>query len=214
MRLSGSAPLALRSAPLALAIAAEWQSAGGAKGGDFDPDDLPLTRLAATAQQRIAPDPDPTIDALAHFGETDLLCYRAGHPADLAARQALLWQPWLDRAASQYGATLRVVVGVMPQPQPESALAALRRALSACTAFNLAGLGVLVPVTGSLVLGLAVADGALSATHATDLAFLDQDFQAEKWGRDPEAVARRQSVATEISQATRFIELARQGLLF
>jgi len=214
MRLPGSAPLALHSAPLAAAIAAEWQSAGGAKGGDFQPDDLPLTRLAATAQERISPDPAPTIDALAQYAESDLLCYRAEHPDELVARQALLWQPWLDRAACIHGATLRVAMGVMPQPQPQDALAALRHALAARTACDLAGLGVLVPLTGSLVLGLAVADGALSATHATDLACLDHDFQAEKWGMDAEAVGRRRAVAAEIEQAAQFMNLSRQGLLF
>jgi chaperone required for assembly of F1-ATPase len=214
MRLPGSAPLSLHSAPLAEAIAAEWQAAGGAKGGDFQPDELPLTRLAATAQERIALDPATTIDALAQYAETDLLCYRAEHPEALVTRQALLWQPWLDRAARIHGARLRVAMGVMPQTQPQDALAALRHALTARTACDLAGLGVLVPVTGSLILGLAVADGALSATQATDLAFLDQDFQAEKWGLDSEAVARRRAVAAEIEQAARFIRLGRQGLLF
>jgi chaperone required for assembly of F1-ATPase len=214
MRLPGSAPLSVRSAPLAEAIAAEWQSAGGVKDGDFHPDDLPLTRLAATAQERISPDPTPTIDALAQYAESDLLCYRASHPDDLVARQAMLWQPWLDRAACIHGASLRVVAGVMPQAQPPDVLAALRRALARCSACDLAGLGVLVPVTSSLVLGLAVADGALGATQATDLAFLDQDFQAEKWGLDAEAVARRRAVAAEIEQAARFIGIARQGLLF
>jgi chaperone required for assembly of F1-ATPase len=214
MRLPGSAPLALHSATLAEAIAAEWHSAGGAKGGEFQPDDLPLTRLAATAQERISPDPTPTIDALAQYAESDLLCYRADHPDELVARQALLWQPWLDWAACIHGATLRVALGVMPQHQPQDALAALRNALTARTSCDLAGLGVLVPVTGSLVLGLAVVDGALSATQATDLAFLDQDFQAEKWGLDSEAVTRRRAVAMEIDQAARFMKLARQGLLF
>jgi chaperone required for assembly of F1-ATPase len=211
MRLPERAPLALPGIELAEAIAAEWQAAGGDKGGDFTPDDLPLTRLAATAQERIAPDPGPTIEALAQYGQSDLLCYRADRPEELVARQALLWQPWLDRAARLYGAHLRVVLGVMPQAQPVEALAALREALAGRSACELAGLGVLVPVTGSLVLGLAVADGALNAGRATDLAFLDQDFQAEKWGLDAEAVARRRAVEAEIGQAARFIELGKSG---
>ena len=47
--------------------------------------DTPLTRLAGTAQQRIAPDPAPTIDAIARYAESDLLCYRAETPEELVA---------------------------------------------------------------------------------------------------------------------------------
>jgi chaperone required for assembly of F1-ATPase len=212
VRLPGAAGLALASARLAAAIAAEWQQAGGRKGGNFLPDDLPLTRLAATARERILPDPDPTIDALARYAESDLLCYRAAFPPDLASRQATLWQPWLDRASRLHGAALRVVHGVMPQAQPPEAISALRTALATQTADTLAGLGVLVPATGSLVLGLALADGALDAQSAVDLVFLDEDFQTEHWGEDGEAMARRAKVAEDIASAARFIDLSKSVL--
>jgi chaperone required for assembly of F1-ATPase len=212
LRMPGATDLALASEPLAAAIAAEWQAAGGCKGGDFVPEDLPLTRLAATARERISPDPAPTIDALARYGDSDLLCYRATFPPELASRQATLWQPWLDRAARLHGAALRVVHGVMPHAQPPKALSALRSALAAQTNDVLAGLGVLVPATGSLVLGLALADGALSAAAAVDLAFLDEDFQAEHWGEDAQAIARRARVAEDVAFAVRYIELSNSVL--
>ena len=96
MRLPGGAVLRVDNAALADAIAAEWQAAGGAKGGEMTPEDVPLTQLAGTAQERIAPDPAPAADAIAKYAETDLLCYRAEQPAPLVARQAQEWQPWLD----------------------------------------------------------------------------------------------------------------------
>ena len=78
VRLPGGAPLAVASLPLAEAIAEEWARAGGgAKGGEMTFADVPLTRLVGTAQERIAPDPEPTIAAIARYAETDLLCYRA-----------------------------------------------------------------------------------------------------------------------------------------
>jgi chaperone required for assembly of F1-ATPase len=209
MRLPGTEPLALGSAALAEAIGCEWQEAGGLKGGDFAADDLPLTRLAATAQQRISPDPHPTIDALAKYAENDLLCYHAAFPEDLVALQEARWRPLLAQAVQSYGAELRVMFGVMPQPQPPEAVASLRRVLAACTADELAGLGSLVPATGSLVLGLFLAEGRLDAKEVTELAFLDHDYQAEKWGLDADAVARRAAVASEIAQATRYIRLTK-----
>ncbi len=212
VRMQGAPDLAVATERLAAAIAAEWQAAGGRKGGDFVPDDLPLTRLAATARERISGDPSPTINALSRYAESDLLCYRAAYPSELASRQTALWQPWLDRAARLHGAELRVVHGVMPQPQPPEAVCALRSALAAQTSESLAGLGVLVPATGSLVLGLALADGALSPESAVELAFLDEDFQAEHWGEDAQAMERRARFAEDIACAARFIELSKNVL--
>ena len=59
MHLPGGGTLCLASASLARGIAAEWQAAGGAKGGEMSFADTPLTRLAGTAQERVAPDPAP-----------------------------------------------------------------------------------------------------------------------------------------------------------
>ncbi|HYI85223.1 MAG TPA: ATP12 family chaperone protein, partial [Acetobacteraceae bacterium] len=95
VRLPGGAPLSVQSQQLAEAVAAEWTSAaGGAKGGDMSAAEVPLTRLAGTAQERIAPDPAPVAEGLAKYAETDLLCYRAEDPR-LAALQAEGWQPLL-----------------------------------------------------------------------------------------------------------------------
>src|SRR6516162_11653407 len=102
MHLPGGAVLRVDAEPLACAIVEEWQAAGGANGGEMSFADTPLTRLAGTAQQRIAPDPAPTVDAIARYAESDLLCYRADTPEALVARQTREWQPWLDWVATTY----------------------------------------------------------------------------------------------------------------
>jgi len=196
---------------LAEAIAAEWQAAGGARGGEMSFADTPLTRLAGTLQQRIAPDPEATIDAIARYGENDLLCYRASHPPALVARQARDWQPWLDWAALTYDAPLRVGGGIAPIRQHRDAVAALRRAVAALEPEVLAALGIAVPALGSLVLGLALAEGLLDAATAHALGALDELFQAEQWGEDAEAAARRASIAADIALAGRFIALSKGG---
>jgi chaperone required for assembly of F1-ATPase len=210
MYLPGGADLRVRPRLLAEAIAAEWQSAGGAKGGEMSFADTPLTRLAGTAQQRIAPDPAPTIDAIARYGETDLLCYRAATPDELVRRQARLWQPWLDWATLTYDAPLRVTTGIAPIRQPSDSVTALRHAVEALNVEVLAALGIAVPALGSVVLGLALAAGRLDAPTACALGMLDELFQAEQWGEDAEAAARRAAIAADIALAARFIALSRE----
>ena len=81
--------------------------------------------------------------------------------------------------------------------------------MAAQDVLTLAALGIAVPLLGSAVLGLALAAGALNAADAHALASLDEQFQAEKWGEDAEAAARRQRVAEDIALAERFIKLVR-----
>jgi chaperone required for assembly of F1-ATPase len=211
IHLPGGALLTVSRPLLAEAIADEWQRAGRVKEGEMSFADTPLTRLAGTAQERIAPDPGPTVDALARYAETDLLCYRAEAPAALVRRQARDWQPWLDWAALTYDAPLLVTTGVRYVHQNEGAVFALRRALSGLDASMLAGLGVAVPALGSLVLGLALSEGKLEARAAHDLACLDELFQAELWGQDAEASDRRHRIGDDVELAARFMDLIHRG---
>jgi chaperone required for assembly of F1-ATPase len=211
INLPGGGVLRVRPPALAEAIAEEWRLAGGAKGGEMSFADTPLTRVAGTARERIAADPAPTADAIARYGETDLLCYRAETPPALAARQAEHWQPWLDWALRAFDASLRVTNGIVPIKQHRDSIDALRRVVRGYDAYVLAGLGIAVPALGSLVLGLALAEGVLDAAEAHRLGALDELFQAELWGEDEEAARRRANIAADIALAERFIRLARAG---
>ena len=208
LRLPDGPALLVPQAALAEAVAQEWQRAGAGT-GEMDYTDVPLTRLAGTAQLRIVPDPAPVAAAIAAYGETDLLCYRAATPPALVERQDHAWRPWLDWARRELGAALTATEGVMFVPQHPAALAALRRAVAAEDGWVLAGLGVAVPALGSLVLGLAVARGALPAMAAAELARVDETYQAELWGADAEAERRRAHVDADIAQAAAFMELVR-----
>ncbi len=207
VRVPGGAVLALPTWRLAAAVAAEWQAAGGEVGGEMSYADLPLTRLAGTAQERVAPSREAVVLELARYARSDLLCYRAEHPVKLVRRQAELWQPWLDWAEQRFGARLRVTAGIVHVDQPSAALAALAQAVAAHDAHQLAGLGILIPSYGSLVLGLAVAAGALDALAAHEIATLDERHQAEDWGWDHEAETRMARVAEDVTHAGRYLTL-------
>jgi chaperone required for assembly of F1-ATPase len=208
VRLPGGAALGVASRPLAAAVAAEWGDAGSAEGGDFSHEDLPLTRLVGTAEERIAPDPAPTIAALVRYGGSDLLCYRGEDPR-LAERQTAAWNPLLDWSALTLDAPLRIATGVMPVTQEAAALAAIGRAVAAHPPLEVAALGVAVPALGSVVLGLALSAGRLEAAEAVALSLLEERFQQEFWGLDSEAEARQRQVAADVALAARLLALAR-----
>ncbi len=210
MRLPDGGTLTIAFPTLAAAIRDEWQNAGGAKGQEFHhATHLPLTQLHTTATHRIAPDRAAIISAIAAYGETDLLCYRAASPAILRERQDHAWQPWLDWAALRLDAPLAVTEGIAHIAQPPASLHALTAAVGALSDYELAALGVVVPATGSLILGLALIKGAMTAVEANLAASIDEQYQTEFWGADDEATNRADHVATEIALAARFLELVK-----
>lgn len=208
MRLPGGENLLIDRRALADAIAAEWQL--GELGQEVQPKDLPLTQLAATATLRIAPNPADTATAIAAYGQSDLLCYRVAEPETLAQRQQAEWQPWLDWAVQRYDALLTTTTSLGFVAQNPQSLAALAQAASRHDAHGLAVLGIIVPIFGSLVLGLAVTEGALSAEEAYRLSVLDELFQEERWGADAEAASSRAAALRDVSAAGRYFTLSRR----
>lgn len=203
VRTPGRAPLAPPSADLAEAIADEWNE----QGETIDPRSMPLTGLANAAIDRIAPAMDSFAHGLAIYGESDLLCYRASGPAPLVARQAELWDPILGWARDRYDIAFEVTSGITHKPQPLETLQRLAAAVAARNPFELAGLSPLVTVSGSLVIGLALAEGAISLDTAWAAAALDEQWQLDQWGADEEAVKALAGRHADFAAASRFLSL-------
>lgn len=197
------AVLVLPSAGLAEAVAGEW----AAQGERIEPATMPLMSLACTAIDQIAPNRGAAIGELLDYAGSDLLCYRAAHPEALVARQAEVWQPLLDWAARDLDAPLRVICGIRHKPQPDDALAALRRAVEALDDLSLAALDCATRISGSLVIALALHRGRVGADAAFEAAELDATFQIELWGEDPEATRRRAAIRADLAAARRLFEL-------
>lgn len=207
VRTPGGLPLVVPARALAEAVAEEWQ----AQEDTLDPAGLPLTRLAYAALEGIPPKREKIVRDIAAYGGSDLVCYRAEHPEELTARQAENWDPLLDWARDRYGAPLILAEGVMPVLQPPASLEKLSQAVAGHDAFTLAALHELVTISGSLLIGLAVADGHLEAGCAFPLSRIDEDWQIEQWGEDAEAAAATARRAEAFAQAARFAELSRGG---
>lgn len=203
VRTPARAPLVVPARALAEAIAAEW----AAQGQHLAPDTMPLTRTANSAIDRLGEAARPAVVAdLAGYGASDLLCYRAEAPAELAARQAADWDPLLDWIAGQ-GAPLAVTRGVIPVSQPEESLAWLRARVAGLDPFRLAAFHDLVALSGSLVIALAVLDGRVAAEEGWRLSRLDEDWQIEQWGEDEEEARLTASRRAGFLDAARFLAL-------
>lgn len=201
-------PLVVPTRALAAAIAAEWD----AQQGVIRPETMPLTRAANAAIDKVRKTRPEVAAMLAAYAETDLICHRAIDEAGLVARQDAGWNPLLDWCAAQ-GLPLVAGPGVLPHAQPEASLAGYADRLAAMDEWNLTALHDLVALTGSLVLGLAVFDGRLTAPEAWGLSRLDEDWQIERWGEDDEATAAAAVKSGAHADAARLLALLRDNSL-
>ena len=195
--------LALPSPALAEAIGEEWR----AQAAEIDAHSMRLTRLATTVVDLMPARRGEAIAEAAGYAGTELLCYRAERPTVLADRQEAAWQPWLDWAQRQFDAPLLVARGIMPVAQPEVALKALRAAVERLDDWRLVGVHAATAVLGSLVLGLAVERGAVSAERALRAALLDELFEIEQWGEDHEQTRRHERLRADLAAAELFLRL-------
>lgn len=187
VRTQGGRALVLPNRALAELLAGEW----AAQGDEIDPGSFRHRDLADYALDVVAQDRTAAAAALLRFAETDTLCYRADPEEPLFRRQRELWEPILTGFEAREGVTLQRVSGVMHRPQDAAALAVLRRRLERLDGFTLAALGSLASLTASLVVAVAALEPDADGTALWDAANLEEDWQLGKWGRDPEAEARR-----------------------
>jgi chaperone required for assembly of F1-ATPase len=202
----GKRDLIVPTAALAAAIAAEWNTQADA----VRPAEMPLTRIANTAIDRVSPQRTLVVQQIAGYAGTDLVCYRARRPPELTSRQQTVWQPLVDWAVRRYDAPLEVTVGVIPITQPPTSLHALSAAVAEYDDFTLAALFLATAACGSLVIALALVEGRLDADAAFAVSQLDESFQIESWGEDAEQALRRQALARDISAAAQFVSLLHQ----
>ncbi|NJO55575.1 MAG: ATPase [Rhodospirillales bacterium] len=203
-RTPGGRAFVLPTLALADAVAAEWERQEDRISFHL----MPLTKLAATTLDHIACRRDETVDGLLAYVDGDVLCYRTESPEDLVSLQMSTWQPLLEWAATELDVCLETTTVLRPLRQPSTTVASLRRFLTACDDFTLTGLAAIAQTAGSLLIGLAVTRGRLDADAAFRAAFVDECYQADRWGGDPEAELRRQRLAAELGDADLFIRLA------
>lgn len=191
---------------LAKALAAEWD----AQPEEIAPELFVLRGMADYAIDVVAVDRPSAIRALLAFAETDTLCYRAEAGEALHDCQLVIWEPLLAAAERRWDVGFERIGGIIHQAQPPETLARLEAALTGYDDFTLAALRNLASLSASLVTGLAALEPQADPHALWDAANLEEDWQAELWGKDREAMDLREKRFGAFAASMRFAELARQ----
>ena len=178
--------LAVPTRTLAEALAAEW----AAQRDVIDPAKMPLTRLANTILDGVTRSCPQVAAEVEKYLACDLVLYRAERPQGLIERQAAAWDLVLAWANTSLGARFEPVQGMMHVAQSAEALAATRDAIPR-DPWRLGALHAITTLTGSVLIALAFAGGAISVEQAWSAAHVDEDWNMEQWGRDELALEQR-----------------------
>lgn len=210
IKTAGGRAQVVPTSALAEAMADEWAEQGqGELGGEIDAARFVLRDMADYAIDVVARDRGDAVRALLPYAETDTLCYRGDEGEALAERQAEVWEPLLREAEATLGVHFERVGGVIHRAQPPETIAALAAVLARQSDFALAALRTLASLAASLVIGLAALEHGADAEKLWNAANLEEDWQAELWGKDPEALALRERRFQAFAAAMRFAELSR-----
>lgn len=203
------APQAVPGEDLARLLAAEWDDAGET----LDPKSFVHRDMADYAIDVIADNRATHIAKLLDFAETDTLLYRADPDEAFHAHQHALWEPLVTAFEAREGVALTRVSGIVHRAQPRESIAALEKRLAALGPFTLAAIEALASLSASLTVALSAleAEDEADALALWRAACLEEDWQAEQWGRDAEAEDRRADRENRFIKAWAFARAAQSA---
>jgi chaperone required for assembly of F1-ATPase len=204
IRTPGGRAQVMPSRALAEAMALEWAG----QGEEIDAGAFALRDLADYALDVAGPAREQVIAEIVPYAETDTLCYRAEPEEALHRRQWQVWEPVLAAAEARLGVKFERVSGIIHRPQPGATLERLAAMLREADPFRLAALRMLASLAASLVIALEALEPDADADRLWTIAELEEEWQADLWGRDEEAEARRAGRHAAFAAAIRFAALA------
>ena len=193
LRTPQGSPLRLPTIAAAELIASEWT----AQGELIVVPDMPATRLAFTAIDRVAGAREEVAAEVARYAGSDLVCYFAEGPAELVARQRARWLPLLEWGEAELGLRFIPCVGVVHTAQPQETLEAVEALALRLDDYALTGLAHAAALFGSALIALALERAHVNGPEAFALSRLDEAFQEERWGEDAEAAERTARMQAE-----------------
>lgn len=199
----GRRSLAAPTRALAQAVAAEWRG----QGEHISRASMPLTAMLSAAIDASESDAQAWREEIVNYLGSDLVCYRADEPEALAARQAEIWDPYIEFMRRVFGAILITTAGIIAVPQADASLTAVRAALEKETPERLFALQIATAISGSAVLALALWKGEADPGALFEASRVDERFQEGRWGVDDEAKAREERLYGDFMKAAEFLSL-------
>ena len=197
--------MAIRQTGLADVVIREWDDQEDV----INPKTMPITQLLNVkidkAQDMVVR--KPLEDALLEYINSDLICYFAEGPDSLVAAQRQHWSPLQQIFKEESGITLRTTSGINFVEQDPELEKQGRAFVESLDAAHFAAFQSVVGPLGSFFIAKAFVEKHITADEAYNAALVDEVFQMDIWGADPEAEKKHAALRKELSDVERFLQL-------
>ena len=194
--------LTLSNHLMAKEVLKEWDQ----RSDIINTDDLVFYGLLSTAIDRVREEKNTYINDIINFIDTDLICYRADNPIDLVSFQNKHWDPVITLIEKYINNNVSVFKGVMPSQQNSKVHHKIKNLVVELSDVQISVLHRITNLIGSVFLALCILKKDLSNKQAFELSFLDELWQAENWGYEEDASAKRKKIRTELNRLILFID--------
>lgn len=153
--------------------------------------------------QKIAEDKDNIISMMLEYAPADTILFW-NEKEGLSERQKKQWDPYIIWANEKIGAKFSPTEELSTD-NTVGEITALESYLRKTDAKKLALAYLFARELKSVILGLAVVQKKCSVEDAFSAAFLEQNFQEEKWGTDEFSLEKSNSIKKVLNQLKNFI---------
>ena len=186
---------------LAQAIVEEW----GSQGDIINPRDMPMMQLLNTAIDRVA-DQRKKVEAefIAHLGN-DTIIYRAEQSDELTALEEKLWQPLYGWVKETFDEDTQTTKNILGHVDNKGLKKKIEHWMAGLDDYHLTALLEAGSLTSSIIIGSALCHGDITAEQAFDAAYLEENYQAQKWAPDEQAAENRAQALNNLKQLELFL---------
>ena len=147
---------------------------------------------------------DALIDKLVDFSLNDVLLFWSTDEK-VQQEQEKKWSPILAWANKIVNGEFRRTTTIDNYPENRDTSLKLKKILSSLSGKELSGFYIASLNMRSVLLALALIKGRITAEQAFELAELEELYQANKWGSEPLAEARRNSIKETLKEVEQYL---------
>ena len=198
--------LIIPNAKIAEEIYKEWNQ----ETNFLNTDNMVFYGIISTSIDKIFDNRKQYVDDVLDFVNTDLICYRADKPIDLVQWQSKNWDPIISKVEKYINYKINIFKGIMPVRQDKQIHLKITTFLTEFSDLEIAVLHRITNITGSIFLTLCILKNDKIKKNAFELSYLDELWQAEKWGYEEEASKNRENINNELNRIIYFLDCLRQ----
>ena len=198
--------LIISNAKIAEEIYKEWNQETKV----LNTDNMVFYGIISTSIDKIFDNRKQYVDDVLDFVNTDLICYRADKPIDLVQWQSKNWDPIISKVEKYINYKINIFKGIMPVRQDKQIHLKITTFLTEFSDLEIAVLHRITNITGSIFLTLCILKNDKIKKNAFELSYLDELWQAEKWGYEEEASKNRENINNELNRIIYFFDCLRQ----